>query len=79
MMKMEGYDDCIVGVVDRCGQETFLVYDPDLVVKQLMDDGMTWDEAWEYFHFNQAGAYVGDGTPGFLDRNWEDYISNEEN
>jgi hypothetical protein len=31
-----------------------------------MRDGMTWEEAEEYFEFNQMGAWVGDSTPCFL-------------
>jgi len=27
---------------------------------------MTWEEAEEYFEFNQMGAWVGDSTPCFL-------------
>lgn len=67
MLKMDGYDDCIVGIIDRCGQEPIICYDREKVIQKLMDnDGMDRDEAIEYFEFNQAGAWLGDGTPCFL-------------
>jgi hypothetical protein len=31
-------------------------------------DGMTEEEALEYFHFNVVGAYVGKFTPVFITR-----------
>ena len=31
-----------------------------------MADGMTMDEAEEYFHFNVLGSYVGEYTPVFI-------------
>lgn len=74
MLKMDGYDDCIIGVFDRCGQEPLLCYDPEKVIAKLMDQGMDRDEAVEFFHFNQAGAWMGEGTPGFLYEEWENYL-----
>ena len=63
---MDGFDDCIVGIVQRFN-DTFVVYDREKVLKKLMDrDGMTHEEAVEFWAFNQIGAWVGDGTPGFL-------------
>jgi hypothetical protein len=29
-------------------------------------DGMTYDEAVEYFNFNVSDAYVGEKTPAFI-------------
>ena len=67
LKKMTGYDSCIVGVAYRFG-ETFIVYDHERVIKQLMeqDGGMSYVDAVEFHDFNQAGAYVGVTTPAFL-------------
>ena len=66
LKKMTGYDDCIVGVAYRFG-ETFIVYDHEAVINQLMDnDGMSYVDAIEFHDYNQAGAYVGETTPAFL-------------
>ena len=64
--KMTGYDSCILGVASRFG-ETFIVYDHEAVINQLMEqDGMSYVDAVEFHDFNQAGAYVGVSTPAFL-------------
>jgi hypothetical protein len=31
-----------------------------------VNDGMTEEEAEEYFNFNQLGAWIGENTPCFL-------------
>ena len=77
MLRMDGYDRCIVGVFVRAGQEAVIVYDRAKVIKQLMKEGMDEEEApemlrafltyYEELHeFNQAGAWMGERTPGFL-------------
>lgn len=65
-MKMDGFDDCIIGFVEQFGRPPILAYDTRKVIKKLMESGMTYDEADEYFQFNQIGAYVGEQTPAFV-------------
>ena len=61
------FDAAIVGVADRIGMETVVVYDTSKVIDILCErDGMGGDEAAEFFEFNIAGAYVGDRTPIFI-------------
>jgi len=67
LLVMDGYDDCIVGVVSRFGTDPFVVYDRTKVIKKLMADGMTYEEAVEFHEFNQIGAFVGPHTPGFIE------------
>lgn len=66
MLRMDGYNDCIVGVVERFGENPIYCYSTEKVIKKLMKDGMTEEEAWEFFEYNQLGAWVGDGTPCFI-------------
>lgn len=61
----EQYDDCIVGLVSRCGMEVVALYDSGKLAACYMSEGMEEDEAWEHFEFNVAGAYVGPKTPMF--------------
>lgn len=37
------------------------------IMKKLMSQGMSNEEAIEFFEFNQIGAFVGDKTPCFVD------------
>ena len=66
LLLMDGYDDCVVGLVERFGQPTIICYDRDKVLEKLVRDGMTEEEAEEWFNFNQLGAWMGDKTPCFL-------------
>jgi len=65
-LTMDGYDDCIAGVLERFGIEPIIVYDKQRVIEKLMQDGATEEEAYEFFEYNQLGAWMGDGTPGFI-------------
>ena len=62
----DGLDAAIMGVARRCGHLSLVVYDRDLIVKQLVADGMEEDEAEEFFEFNIAQAWVGENTPLIL-------------
>ena len=64
---MDGFDDCVVGILERFGMEPIVLYDKDLVIQNLMDGGIdSYEGALEYYESNQLGAWVGDQTPGFL-------------
>ena len=65
-LTMDGYDDCIAGVLERFGMEPIIVYDKQRVLEKLMQDGASEEEAYEFFEYNQLGAWMGDGTPGFI-------------
>jgi hypothetical protein len=60
------YDCAIVGFGYRCGLAPVIVYDEAEVVSVLMSQGMDIEDAWEWFDFNIAGAYVGERTPMFI-------------
>lgn len=66
MMRMNGFDDCILGIVEGAGVEPVICYSVSKIIEQHIKDGMTEDEAYEFFEFNQVGAYVGNKTPVFL-------------
>ena len=66
LLKMDGFDDCIVGICERFGMDAVLAYDREKVLAKLMTDGMTRDEAEEFFEYNQIGAWMGDKTPVFV-------------
>lgn len=66
LMSMDGYEDCIVGIVEQFGRPPILCYNKILVIQKMVDDGASPEEAEEYFDYNQIGAYVGESTPCFL-------------
>ena len=63
---MDGYDDCILGVAERFGSDPHIVYDKVKVLNKLVSQGMSLEEAHEYYEFNMVGAYVGENTPSFV-------------
>ena len=65
MLKCDGFDEAVLGVASRIGQPDVLAYDTQKVIDILMRD-MPEEEAWEYFDFNMAGAFVGELTPIFI-------------
>ena len=60
-----GFDAALVGIGERFN-DTFAIYDREKVIELLTEQGMTWDEAEEFFCFNIVGAWVGPKTPCFV-------------
>jgi len=64
----DGHDDAILGISERAGV-ILVVYDVKTILRQLrVRDGMSRDEAQEFFDFNIAGSWVGEETPVWLYR-----------
>ena len=66
LMRMDGFDDAILGVVERIGLQT-VCYDLKKVISILMEKGMDEQDAWDWYQFNMLGAWVGEATPVFLE------------
>ena len=63
----DGFNDALIGNGHRCGQPDIAVYDQAKCIELLMTrDGMTDEEAVEFFEFNVVGAWVGEQTPIFV-------------
>jgi hypothetical protein len=66
-MKADGFDDAILGMSTRIGDESLIAYDYDKCIEILQKE-MSYEEAVEYMEFNVVGSYVGEGTPIFIKR-----------
>jgi len=66
IISLDGLESCIVGVVEEFGQEPKLLYDTQKILTELQLQGMTEEEAVEYYTFNIIGGYFGKQTPCFL-------------
>ena len=64
MLFADGYDDAIIGVDTL---KSVVVYSVTRFLELLELEGMTPEEAYEYFEFNVAGAYMGPHTPIWVD------------
>jgi len=60
------FDVAIVGVLERFGATDAVCYDYDKVIQVLVDQGMSVDDAHEWYQFNILGAWMGDTTPVFV-------------
>lgn len=64
----DGFDEAVLGLVQPMNSPPRVVYDREACIGILQRDGMTYEEAEEFFSFNTEGAWVGPGTPLYLAR-----------
>lgn len=63
----DGLEDAFLGVCHRFGQPPVAAYSVEKIIEVYMNrDGMTYEEAVEFYEFNVVGAWVGDRTPVFV-------------
>ncbi len=78
----DGFDDAIIGLNYKGGYHR-VVYDGKKMVEKLAkDDDMTEEDAMEYLQFNTFNAYMGKGTPLYVDvmsrEEIEQYLDNND-
>ena len=61
----DGFDDALIGYIERAGLPAMDCYDKIKCIEILSKD-MDREEAEEYFYFNTLGSYVGEHTPCFV-------------
>ena len=67
MLFADGFDDALIGYIERAGMPSIACYDKHKCIDILAED-MSYEDAFDYFYFNVVGAYVGENTPCFLTR-----------
>ncbi len=71
-MQIDGHDNAIIGAGEVGSDgEYILVYSEQRILLNLMDEGMDQEEAIEFYEFNIAGCYIGEGTPLIIDEREE--------
>lgn len=73
----DGFEDALIGYTQQFSK-TVALYDREHCIQILVQrDGMTVEEAEEFFEFNVTGAWVGESTPAFAsffdDTEFEDH------
>ena len=66
IMLADGFEEAFVGIA-RQFNKPIAIYHREKCIKLLMRQGMSEDEAEEFFSFNVEGCYSGDQTPAYLD------------
>jgi len=60
----DGYNEALIGHGSRCGMNDVAVYSGAEILDILINKyEMSSEEAYEWFEYNIAGAYVGENTP----------------
>ena len=68
LLKIEGYDDALLGIIDTKGEQVY-VYDYDLLKQMVMQrKNMSKENARLYLEKNVLDVFVGDGGPRFMIR-----------
>jgi hypothetical protein len=60
LLRAEGFDSAIIGLDDKSMR---LIYSKSLCINILISQGMSEEEALEYFEINVSSAWLGDMTP----------------
>ena len=67
MMTADGFDEAIIGSITSYGRGETVLYSTQKIIEIMMErDGMTAEDAMEFFNYNILGSYNGDGMPAFL-------------
>ena len=65
---LDGLETAIVGIVEEFGNGNRILYSKSKILDILQKrDGMTYEEAEEYYDYNIIGGYFGERNPVFLD------------
>ena len=63
----DGFDEAIIGYAERINLGPVAAYDVNKIIETLMiRDGMSHEEAVEYFYYNIHGAWMGENTPVYI-------------
>ena len=66
LLKIEGYDDALLGIVNNNGEQVYM-YDYDLLKQMVMRrKNMSKENARLYLEKNVLDVFVGDGGPRFM-------------
>lgn len=63
----DGFDDAIIGIAERINLGPVVAYSVEKIISIMIDrDGMTYEEALEFYEYNILGAWFGEFTPIFI-------------
>jgi hypothetical protein len=63
ILTADGFDDAIIGLDSKSLR---IIYDTDIMVSILMEQGMEEMDAVEHLEYNVFNAWVGDQTPIYM-------------
>jgi len=66
LLEPADFDEAVIGICERAGGLRVVAYDRSRCIDILARD-MSREDAEEFFEFNTIGAWMGEGTPVFID------------
>jgi hypothetical protein len=66
----DGLEEAFIGIGYQFNTP-IAIYSKSKTIQRFIGEGMDEEQAYEYFDYNVAGAYVGDNTPIFLDDSYQ--------
>jgi hypothetical protein len=60
----EEFDDCIIGLEVSSMR---IVYAEELIIRELMSEGLEFEEAYDHYSYNILGSYIGEQTPIYIE------------
>jgi len=75
---LTGLEDAVIGIVEEFGNGKRVLYSKNKIIWKLCSmDGMTLEEAHEYYDFNILGLHAGEQNAVFLDMEIEPMLKGE--
>ena len=66
----DGFDDAIIGMAERINLGPVVAYSVSKIIDIMIErDGMTYEEALEFYEYNIVGSWMGENTPVFITTN----------
>jgi hypothetical protein len=66
----DGFDEAIIGIAERINMQPVVAYSVEKIIDIMINkDGMTYEEALEYYDYNILGSWMGENTPIFITNN----------
>lgn len=66
LLLSESLDEAFIGIAESFGGGYVAVYDAEEIIRILMRDGISYEDAREYYIYNILGSYMEDMTPIFM-------------
>lgn len=64
---LDGFNEAIIGLVEEFGNGPRILYSRDKILQIMQDrDGMTEEEAIEFYDYNILGMFAGEQNPVML-------------
>lgn len=66
----DGFDEAIIGMAERINLGPVVAYSTNKILSIMMErDGMTYEDALEFYDYNILGSWMGEHTPIFITTN----------